>query len=194
VILDTISQRRDLLARSRTVAMVGASANVTRPSYFVFSYLRTKGLLDVTPINPALREIDGVRAYPSLEAYAAERGAPDIVDVFRKPADALAVTRDAIAAEQDLAAGRMETFSIEEVRAYSAAPTPLAFWRSWRHVPAAELARAAKISEEYLAELEAGQAVADVATYVRLARRLRTHVESLIREEAPTAAGAEAAE
>ncbi len=103
-------------------------------------------------------------------------------------------TRDAIAAEQDLAAGRMETFSIEEVRAYSAAPTPLAFWRSWRHVPAAELARAAKISEEYLAELEAGQAVADVATYVRLARRLRTHVESLIREEAPTAAGAEAAE
>ena len=46
----------------------------------------------------ALREIDGVRAYPSLEAYAAERGAPDIVDVFRKAADALAVTHEAIAA------------------------------------------------------------------------------------------------
>jgi predicted CoA-binding protein len=39
-----------------------------------------------------------VRAYPSLAAYAAQRGAPDIVDVFRKPAEALAVTREAIAA------------------------------------------------------------------------------------------------
>lgn len=98
MILDTVSQRRNLLARTRTVAMVGASANVTRPSYFVFSYLRTKGLFEVTPINPMLHEIDGVKAYPSLEAYAAERGAPDMVDVFRKPADAAAVTREAIAA------------------------------------------------------------------------------------------------
>jgi transcriptional regulator with XRE-family HTH domain len=103
-------------------------------------------------------------------------------------------TRDAIAAEQDLAAGRMETFSSDEVMASLSAPTPLAFWRSWRHVPAAELARFANISEEYLAELEAGRAVADVGTYVRLARRLRTHVESLIREEARAAHGAEAAE
>ncbi len=78
--------------------MVGASANTTRPSYFVFSYLRTKGLLDVVPINPALTEIDGVAAFPTLEAYARERGAPDIVDVFRKASDAALVTRDAIAA------------------------------------------------------------------------------------------------
>ena len=98
MILRTLSQRRDLLERSRTVAMVGASPNVTRPSYFVFSYLRTRGTLEVTPINPAVREIDGIAAYPSLAAYAAERGAPDIVDVFRKPADAQQVTREAIAA------------------------------------------------------------------------------------------------
>lgn len=97
MILTTVAQRRELLARSKTVAMVGASPNSTRPSYFVFSYLRTKGLLAVTPINPAIRAIDGVKAYPSLAAYAAEHGAPDIVDVFRKPADALQVTREAIA-------------------------------------------------------------------------------------------------
>ncbi len=97
MILTTVSQRRDLLARARTVAMVGASPNPTRPSYFVFSYLRTKGVLDVAPINPATSEIDGIRAYPSLEAYAAERGAPDIVDVFRKVSDAPQVARDAIA-------------------------------------------------------------------------------------------------
>jgi len=97
MILQTPSQRRDLLKRSRTVAMVGASPNSTRPSYFVFSYLRTKGALDVTPINPAVAGIDGVKAYPTLAAYAAERGAPDIVDVFRKPADAAGVVREAIA-------------------------------------------------------------------------------------------------
>ncbi|MFY9779168.1 MAG: CoA-binding protein [Candidatus Baltobacteraceae bacterium] len=97
MILTTVSQRRELLARSKTVAMVGASPNTTRPSYFVFSYLRTKGLFRVTPVNPAVAAIDGVKAYPSLAAYAAERGAPDIVDVFRKPSDALQVTREAIA-------------------------------------------------------------------------------------------------
>ena len=97
MMLQTVSARRALLARSRTVAMVGASPNPTRPSYFVFSYLRTKGQLDVTPINPAVSAIDGVRAYPTLAAYAAERGAPDIVDVFRKPADSPHVVRDAIA-------------------------------------------------------------------------------------------------
>jgi len=98
MILTTVAERRDLLDRSLTVAMVGASPNPTRPSYFVFSYLRTKGKLRVTPINPAIREIDGVRAYATLAEYAAENGAPDIVDVFRKPADAPSVARDAIAA------------------------------------------------------------------------------------------------
>jgi hypothetical protein len=97
VILETPAQRRALLDRSRTVAMVGASANHTRPSYFVFSYLRTRAKFDVTPINPTLNEIDGVRAYPSLAAYAAERGAPDIVDVFRKPEETPQVVREAIA-------------------------------------------------------------------------------------------------
>jgi predicted CoA-binding protein len=99
VIIDTASGRRDLLDRSKTVAVVGASANVSRPSYFVFSFLRTSGRFDVTPINPMLKNgIDGVAAFPSLAAYAAERGAPDIVDVFRKPEEAPQVVREAIAA------------------------------------------------------------------------------------------------
>ncbi|HEY0395605.1 MAG TPA: CoA-binding protein [Candidatus Elarobacter sp.] len=96
--MTTPSERRALLDRSRTVAMVGASPNPSRPSYFVFSYLRTKGKFDVIPINPMTAQIDRVRAYPSLAAFAAERGAPDIVDVFRKPDDAPQVTREAIAA------------------------------------------------------------------------------------------------
>jgi predicted CoA-binding protein len=97
MILSTVGERRDLLDRSKTVAMVGASPNPTRPSYFVFSYLRTKGKLRVSPINPMVNAIDEVHAYPTLAAYAAENGPPDIVDVFRKAADAPGVVRDAIA-------------------------------------------------------------------------------------------------
>ena len=98
MILKRFSERLALLERSRTVAIVGASANTTRPSYFVFSYLRTRGRLEPTPINPTIDSIDGVKAYPTLAAYAAERGAPDIVDVFRKPAEAPQVAREAVAA------------------------------------------------------------------------------------------------
>jgi predicted CoA-binding protein len=99
MILDTAAARRALLDRSRTIAVVGASANINRPSYFVFSFLRTSGKFDVTPINPMLKNgIDGIQAFPSLEAYAATKGAPDIVDVFRKPDEAPQVVREAIAA------------------------------------------------------------------------------------------------
>ncbi len=78
--------------------MIGASNNPLRPSYTVFSYLRTQSGYDVTPINPTIAEIDGVKAYPSLQAYAAEHGAPDVVDVFRKPSELVDVVKDAIAA------------------------------------------------------------------------------------------------
>jgi predicted CoA-binding protein len=98
MILDTLAERGALLQRARTIAVVGASANPNRPSYFVFSFLRTSGRYEVTPINPALNDgIDGVAAYPSLAAYAVEHGAPDIVDVFRKPEEAAGVARDAVA-------------------------------------------------------------------------------------------------
>jgi predicted CoA-binding protein len=98
MILTTPSQIRDLLAHVRTIAMVGASSNPLRPSYTVFSYLRTQTQYDVTPINPTLTAIDGIAAYPSLAAYAQERGAPDLVDVFRKPSEVVGVVNDAIAA------------------------------------------------------------------------------------------------
>jgi predicted CoA-binding protein len=97
MILDTIAARRNLLERSKTIAVVGASANPLRPSYTVFSYLRTMSPFDVAPINPTLSDIDGVRAYPSLAAYAKENGGPDIVDVFRKPSEVVPIVQEAIA-------------------------------------------------------------------------------------------------
>ncbi|MBV8530391.1 MAG: CoA-binding protein [Candidatus Eremiobacteraeota bacterium] len=98
MILTTASQRRDLLERITTIAIVGASGNPLRPSYTVFSYLRRQPGYAVTPINPTIQVIDGIKAFPSLRTYAAALGRPDLVDVFRKPNAVPAVVDDAIAA------------------------------------------------------------------------------------------------
>ncbi len=97
MILTTPDERKALLERSRSIAVVGASPKAERPSYDVFTYLRARGY-DAVPINPAVAEVEHVAAYPTIAAYAAAHGAPDIVDVFRKPEDLLPVVDDAIAA------------------------------------------------------------------------------------------------
>ncbi len=97
MILQSITALDELLARSRTIAVVGASPNPARPSHDVFTRLRAIEHFDVAPINPGVASIDGVTAYRSLEAYATARGAPDIVDVFRKASEAAGVAREAIA-------------------------------------------------------------------------------------------------
>lgn len=97
MIVETDAALRALLARSRTVALVGASPNAARSSYDVFWRLRGDGRFDVAPINPGVSTIAGVATFPSLAAYAATRGAPDIVDVFRRASEAPQVAREAIA-------------------------------------------------------------------------------------------------
>lgn len=97
MILGTIAQRHALLERSRSIAVVGASNNPLRPSYTVFSYLRLGGRYQVIPINPTLHEIDGIAAAASLTEYTKLYGPPDIVDLFRKPSEVLAIVDEAIA-------------------------------------------------------------------------------------------------
>jgi predicted CoA-binding protein len=97
MILETPSARRALLDRSKTVAVVGASNNPMRPSYTVFSYLRTQHQFEIAAINPTIQEIDGVPAFPSLTAYSQAHGAPDIVDVLRKPSEVVPLVQEAIA-------------------------------------------------------------------------------------------------
>lgn len=97
MILTTSARRRELLARSLSIAMIGASNNPLRPSYTVFSYLRTQSDFAIAPINPTIESIDGVAAFPSLTAYAEKHGPPDLVDVFRKPSELVPVVREAIA-------------------------------------------------------------------------------------------------
>src|SRR5688572_10826199 len=73
-----------LLARSRRIAIVGASPNPIRPSHGVMSYLLDAGY-DVVPINPTVTEVLGRPAFATLEEAAAATGSFDVVDVFRRP-------------------------------------------------------------------------------------------------------------
>jgi predicted CoA-binding protein len=84
---------RSLLLQARTIAVVGISAKPERPSHEVAHYLQRAGYT-VIPVNPAYEEVLGQKCYPSLHAVP---GKIDIVDVFRKPAEAMAVVEDAIA-------------------------------------------------------------------------------------------------
>ena len=86
---------RDILTRNGTIAMVGASANTSRPSYFAMKYLKEKGFR-VIPVNPGQegQTILGEKVYGSLAAIPDK---VDIVDIFRNSQAALGITREAIA-------------------------------------------------------------------------------------------------
>ena len=89
------AQLRAILQRVKTIAMVGASSNWNRPSYFVMKYLQGKGYR-VIPVNPGIagQMLLGETVYASL------RDIPepiDMVDVFRPARDAPAIVEDAIA-------------------------------------------------------------------------------------------------
>ncbi|EWT04429.1 CoA-binding protein [Intrasporangium chromatireducens Q5-1] len=86
--------RLGILRRTRTVAMVGASANPARASNFVATYLLSTAAYEVWFVNPGATEILGRPVYPSLDALP---GVPDLVDVFRKPADLPQVLEETIA-------------------------------------------------------------------------------------------------
>jgi len=72
---------RQILDETKTIALVGASANTVRPSYFVLKYMLAKGY-EVWPINPgqAGNEILGQTVYTSLDDLP---GVPDMIDIFR---------------------------------------------------------------------------------------------------------------
>ena len=84
-----------ILNSVKTIAMVGASPDKTKFSYGVLRVLNETGY-DMIPVNPrpGLEEIRGLKVYPSLVAI--DRPV-DMVEVFRRPEDLMAVTKDAIA-------------------------------------------------------------------------------------------------
>src|SRR5438270_2043776 len=93
------AQIRAILERVRTVAMVGASSNWNRPSYFVMKYLQGKGYR-VIPVNPGIagQELLGEKVYASLREIPPEVAEQiDMVDVFRPAGETPAIVEDSIA-------------------------------------------------------------------------------------------------
>ena len=84
-----------ILARTRTIAVVGISNKPDRDSYRVAEYLQRHGYR-IVPVNPAVQEVLGARSYPDLGAIPPDV-AIDVVDIFRKPEFIPAVVDGAIA-------------------------------------------------------------------------------------------------
>ena len=91
--MDDINTLRRILHESKTIAVVGLSADWFRPSFFAAKYMQEHGYR-VIPVNPRYPEILGEKCYGSLREI---REKVDIVDVFRKTADVMPIAEDAIA-------------------------------------------------------------------------------------------------
>jgi predicted CoA-binding protein len=87
-------QRLRILREAKSVAIVGASPNAARSSYFVGTYLQQSSDYRVYFVNPNASEILGQPAYPDLASLPE---VPDIVDVFRKGSDIPSVVDDVVA-------------------------------------------------------------------------------------------------
>jgi predicted CoA-binding protein len=85
---------RRILRETKTIAMVGLSANWNRPSYFAAKYLLDRGY-KVMPVNPAAKgqEILGQKVYGSLDELPVKA---DMVDIFRNSEAAGPITDEAI--------------------------------------------------------------------------------------------------
>src|SRR6478609_8753315 len=86
---------RGILNTVKTIAMVGVSANTSRPSYFAFKYLLERGY-GMIPINPGLEGQDllGQKVYAKLGDIPEP---VDMVDIFRASQYALGIVEQALA-------------------------------------------------------------------------------------------------
>jgi predicted CoA-binding protein len=92
-IVDDIPGLRRILTRSRTIAVVGLSANWNRPSNFAAKYMQEHGYR-IVPVNPAYASVLGETCYPDLASIPVP---VDIVDCFRRAPEIPAIAEAAIA-------------------------------------------------------------------------------------------------
>jgi predicted CoA-binding protein len=87
-------ERAQILQKAKTVAIVGASPNPARSSFFVATYLQQSSDYELYFVNPNATEILGQKVYPDLASLPV---VPDIVDVFRRGSDIPSVIDDVVA-------------------------------------------------------------------------------------------------
>jgi len=88
---ETISR---ILEECRTIAVVGLSSDISRPSNGVSGYMRRVGYR-VIPVNPNETDVFGEKSYPDLASVPEKI---DLVDVFRRSEEAGKAVDEAIAA------------------------------------------------------------------------------------------------
>jgi len=91
-IVDDIAGLRRILAQSRTIAVVGLSANWYRPSYFAAKYMQDHGYR-IIPVNPNHDEVLGERCYRNIADIPESI---DIVDCFRRADEMPALAAEAV--------------------------------------------------------------------------------------------------
>ena len=87
-----VAELRRILTEKRTIAVVGLSANESRPSFFAAKYMLDHGYR-IIPVNPTYDEILGQTCYPDLESIPSS---VDIVDVFQRPDRVMQTSQSAI--------------------------------------------------------------------------------------------------
>jgi predicted CoA-binding protein len=85
-----IQSLREIYQQTRTIAVVGASNNPTKPANSIPRYLQGEGFR-IVPVNPREQEILGERAYPSLRDIPEQ---VDVVDVFRPAGETPEIARE----------------------------------------------------------------------------------------------------
>ncbi len=83
---------REMLGEWKTIAVVGLSGDMMKPSWRVASYLKQAGYR-IIPVNPTETEILGETVYPTLQDVPEPI---DLVDVFRRPEFTPEVAADAV--------------------------------------------------------------------------------------------------
>jgi len=96
----TDARLKDILTRTKVIAVVGVSLNPVRPSYYVARYLSLKGYR-VIPVNPghAGKMLFGETVQASLSDI---EGEVDMVDIFRRPEAVPAIVEEALTVFTDL--------------------------------------------------------------------------------------------
>jgi predicted CoA-binding protein len=92
VAITDIEEMRQIYADSKTIAVVGASGDETKPSHTIPRYLQRQGYR-IIPVNPKGGEILGEQVRESLKAVEEPI---DVVDVFRPSEETPGVARDAV--------------------------------------------------------------------------------------------------
>ena len=90
---EDINTLRRILRDTKTIAIVGLSANWWRPSFFAAKYLQEHGYR-IVPVNPQYKEVLNEKCYPTLRDIPFK---VDVVECFRKSEEIPPLAEDAIA-------------------------------------------------------------------------------------------------